>query len=241
MTVPPLPYSPFGKTRDKRPFLHTSSAYGLVPFITQREGEEEAPDNLVIREHAPGRRRLHYTDEDPARDRDMRGVLVARCSFNPCDEGGRMTGEPQWKMIHPHRQIMTMQNMRCQVCAEPARTRLGYIFLAGPKDHDPEAPTVLTNQPPVFLKHARAAAVLCPHLERNPMVFLARSAPLYGVQGTLYGPGADGVHAVARPADPVPYGHRSLSTFLASQVIRRLGAFRVVDLRQLLRSLRTAC
>ncbi|MFE9446456.1 hypothetical protein ACFYO2_48020 [Streptomyces sp. NPDC006602] len=218
--------------------MRTVTEPGLVPFITQREGEEAAPDNLVIVQYAPGRHRLHYMDEDPARDRDMRGVLVARCSFNPVDERGRPTGKPQWKMMHPHRQIMTMQAMRCQVCTTPARTRLGFIFLAGPKDQDPTESTILTNQPPVCPKHARAAAKLCPHLEENPMVFLAQSAPLYGVHGTLYGRGEGRrVMAVAQPDKPLPYGHPNLATFLASQLIRRLGSFRVLGLDELLREL----
>ncbi|WP_328560821.1 hypothetical protein [Streptomyces coelicoflavus] len=240
MIVPPLPYSPFGRTRRTPSLPRASSEYGLIPFITQREGEEEAPDNLVMLESTPGRLRLHYADEDPARDRDMRGVLVARCSFNAVDDDGRMTGEPLWKMMHPHRQIMTMQNMRCQVCASPARTHLGHIFLFASTDQALNTSPVLTNQPPVCPKHARAAAALCPHLGPNPRVCLAQSAPLYGVHGTLYGPGTDGVLAVDRPIEPLPYSHRDLPRFLASQVIRRLGCYRAVDLGQLLHSLATA-
>ncbi|MFD7058381.1 hypothetical protein [Streptomyces sp. NPDC059906] len=240
MIVPPLPYSPFGRTSRTPSPPRASSEYGLIPFVTQREGEDEAPDNLVILENTPGRFRLYYSDEDPAQDRDMRGVLVTRCSFNPVDNDGRMTGKPLWKMIHPHRQIMTMQNMRCQVCAGPARTRLGYIFLFAPKDLAPDTSHVLTNQPPVCPKHARAAAALCPPLGTDPTVFLTQSAPLYGVHGTLYGPGAEGVLAVDRPVDPLPYGHRDLPRFLASQVIRRLGSYRAVGLGQLLHSLATS-
>ncbi|MEZ7006406.1 hypothetical protein [Streptomyces sp. AD55] len=207
-----------------------TAARGPVPFITQREGEDAAPDNLVVLRDASGVLRLHYADEDPARDRDMRGVLVARCAFAPVDGRGRPTGRPQWRMMHPHRQIMTMQNMCCQVCAGPARTRLGYVFLSGPGDQDPGAPRVLTNQPPVCPKCVRAAALLCPHLGGNPMVWVVPSAPLYGVQGTLYRPEAGRVRPVDRPSAPVPYGHPVLSTFLASQVVRRLRAFRVVGL-----------
>ncbi|MFF1810729.1 hypothetical protein ACFVXW_16630 [Streptomyces sp. NPDC058251] len=135
---------------------------------------------------------------------------------------------------------MTMQALRCQVCAEPARTALGFIFLAGPKDEAPTRATILTNQPPVCAKHVRAAAVLCPHLEERPMVFLVQSAPLYGVHGTLYGPGEGGVRVIASPDDYLPYGHPLLPTFLASQLIRRLSSFRVVDLDELMRELRPA-
>ncbi|MFF5160694.1 hypothetical protein ACFY3N_31475 [Streptomyces sp. NPDC000348] len=147
------------------------------------------------------------------------------------------TGEPQWKLMHPYRQMATMLKLRCQVCAGPARTPLGFVFLAGPKDHGLMVSTILTNQPPVCMKHARAATALCPHLERNPMVFLARSAPLYGVHGTVYGLDAWGrVRVVVRPDHPLPFGHPNIPTFLASQLVRRLSSFRVVGMNELLQA-----
>ncbi|MFF8196684.1 hypothetical protein ACF05L_38840 [Streptomyces bobili] len=148
------------------------------------------------------------------------------------------TGEPQWKFMHPYRQMMTMLKLHCQVCAGPARTSLGFIFLAGPKDHDSTASTIHTNQPPVCAKHARVAAALCPHLEKNPMVFLAQSAPLYGVSGVVYGHSArSGVHVVARPDHALPFHHPNIRTVLASQLIRRLSSFRPVDMGELMREL----
>lgn len=214
----------------------TATEPRLIPFIAQRKGEEAAPDNLVIFRHASGPR-LYYRDEDP-RDRPMRGILWARCGFNPTDRHGMPTGEPQWKLMHPYRQMMTMQALRCQVCSGPARTPLGFIFLAGPKDEDPTQSTIYTNQPPVCPKHARAAAAFCPHLEKNPMVFLARSAPLYGVGGVIYGLNADNqVRVVARPDHALTFGHPNIPTLLASQLIRRLSSFRVVDMGELLREL----
>ncbi|MHB9849002.1 hypothetical protein ACSYGO_07105 [Streptomyces krungchingensis] len=77
-------------------------------------------------------------------------------------------------------------------------------------------------------------AALCPHMEQQPMVFLAPSAPLYGVSGVLYGIGASGVEVVARPDHALPYGHSNLPTFLASQMVRRLKSFRVLDVDELL-------
>ncbi|CAM5654244.1 hypothetical protein GCM10010261_63890 [Streptomyces pilosus] len=178
-TLPP----PLRPLKEKN--VRTSIKPALVPFITQRKGEEAAPDNLIIY-RKPSGARLYYADEDP-RDGPMRGILWARCGFNPVDDRFMPTGEPQWKLMHPYRQMVTMARLHCQVCAEPARTGLGFNFLAGPKDYDPTSPTILTNQPPVCAKHARAAAALCPHLEKNPMVFLAQSAPLYGVDKVVYG------------------------------------------------------
>ncbi|MFB6931310.1 hypothetical protein [Streptomyces chartreusis] len=133
-----------------------------------------------------------------------------------------------------------MQKLRCQVCVKPARTPLGFIFLAGPDDYKHDASSIITGQPPVCGRHVRAAASLCPHLDGRPMTFLARSAPLYGVHGTLYGYGQDGVQVVATPDHPLPYGHPNLPTFLASQLVRRLNSFRLVDLDELLQELARA-
>ncbi|MER6113207.1 hypothetical protein [Streptomyces hirsutus] len=209
----------------------------LIPFVIQREGEDAAPVNLRLAPIGPGRYQLQYADEDP-RDRDLRGVLWGRCSFNPVDEREMPTGKPQWRLMHPFRQRMTMQAMRCQVCAEPARTPLGYIFLAGPGAVDAEQVPVLTAQPPVCARHVRASAELCPHLDGRPMVFLAQSAPLYGVHGVIYGYGGLGVKVMAHPDAPLPYGHPNLPTFLASQLVRRLSSFRLVDLDELVRELK---
>ncbi|WP_435224266.1 hypothetical protein [Streptomyces sp. Tue6028] len=236
MLGPLLPYSPPVPSRTAASPLPHASGSAAVPYVVQREGEHPAPDNLIILEHAPGRYRLYYQDEDP-RDRDLRGVLYARCEWNPVDEHRMPTGEPQWGFMHPHRQMMTMQALRCQVCTRPARTRLGFIFLAGPHDEDPAQTEILTNQPPVCARHVRTVAALCPHMEQQPMVFLAPSAPLYGVSGVLYGIDTSGVEVVARPDHALPYGHRNLPTFLASQMVRRLKSFRVLNVDELLSEL----
>ncbi len=220
--------------RTRKTTVHSDSR--VIPFVIQREGEEAAPDNLRLTPLGGGRYRLGYADEDP-RDRDIRGVLWARCGFGPVDDLEQPTGRPQWRMMHPLRQRGSMQTLRCQVCAGLARTPLGWIFLAGPDAVDPSAEPVLTNQPPVCPEHARTAAELCPHLTSEPMVFLARSAPLYGVNGVGYGVRDGNVQVVERPAGPLPYGHPLMPTVLASQMVRRLGVFRLLTLGELFTAL----
>ncbi|MEU0786694.1 hypothetical protein ABZ341_34640 [Streptomyces sp. NPDC006173] len=240
MLGPLLPYrppTPPNKARVATP--SPARATNVIPFVIQRKGEDAAPDNLIIARTTPGSSRLHYRDEHP-RDRDVRGVLFARVGWNEPDDHGMPTGEPLWKFMHPHRQMMTMQTLRCQVCAQPARTSAGFIFLAGPHDQDPNQTEILTNQPPVCARHVRISAALCPHMDKHPMVFLARSAPLYGVSGVLYGRLLSGdIHAVARPEHAVPYGHPDLDTFLASQMVRRLTNFRVMGVTELTRDIGT--
>ncbi|MFZ4248206.1 hypothetical protein ACOZDF_23370 [Streptomyces griseoincarnatus] len=194
--------------RTRKPTVRPDSR--VVPFVIQREGEEAAPDNLRLTPLGGGRYRLGYADEDP-RDRDLRGVLWARCGFGPVDNQEQPTGRPQWRLMHPLRQRGCMQTLRCQVCAGLARTSLGWIFLAGQE--------------------------LCPHLTSEPMVFLARSAPLYGVNGVGYGVRDGNVQVVERPAGPLPYGHPLRPTVLASQMVRRLGVFRLLTLGELFTAL----
>ncbi|MGW2620466.1 hypothetical protein ACWCZB_37505, partial [Streptomyces sp. NPDC001500] len=134
------------------------------------------------------------------------------------------------------------QALRCQICTARARTPAGLIFLAGPDDHSGDTAEVLTNQPPVCARHVRAATALCPHLQAEPTVYLAQSAPLYGITGTLYapGPGLHGTQPLAQPAPPLPYHHPDTSRFLASQQIRRLHTYRILSIDQLLHELATS-
>ncbi len=163
MTRPAPANHQTGQARKMPRPVRTVTEPALIPFITNREGEEAAPNNLFIASHRSGSR-LYYGDESRW-TATSRGVLWGRCSFNPHDRHGRPTGRPQWRLMHPFRQRYCMETMRCQVCAEPARTPLGYIFLAGPHDYDPTEP-VITAQPPVCRKHIRVSARWCPHLER---------------------------------------------------------------------------
>ncbi|MET9593131.1 hypothetical protein ABZY45_19635 [Streptomyces sp. NPDC006516] len=182
------------------------------------------------------RSRLFYEDEEPM-DRGPRSALWSRVSFNPYDAKKFPTGEPEWKLMHPFRQRITMERMRCQVCTNPARTPSGTIFLAGARDYPDTTPPLLTNQPPVCAKHVRTATALCDHLQEDPVVFLATSAPLYGVLGTLYGVVDGEVQVVAQPQEPLPLAHPNLPTLLASQLVRRLATFHVLTVPELTRAL----
>ncbi|MGW2572865.1 hypothetical protein [Streptomyces sp. NPDC001537] len=223
-----------------RPLVSSSPEHGVIPFITQRKGEDAAPaDFYLLRHRAKGHLRLFYGDEE-RRDRPLRDILWGWCTFRLGNDG-MPTGEPQWKFVHPYRQMATMLANRCQICTQPARTPLGLIFLAGPKDHDSQSPLVSTWQPPVCARHVRTAAKLCPHMEGNPMVFLAGSAPLYGVIGTVYGPGLGGSAVVVeQPDDPVTFADPRAPRTLASQLVRRLSSFRVLDVDELLAELAVA-
>lgn len=62
---------------------------------------------------------------------------------------------------------------------------------------------------------------------------MVRSAPLYGVIGTPYQWNGDEVQALAGDDAPVPYGDDALRWFLASQLVRVVRHFTVLDLDEL--------
>ncbi|WP_432104184.1 hypothetical protein [Streptomyces sp. bgisy091] len=206
----------------------------LVPYITARDGEE-ADSFLSLRANfdEAGRARLGYWDEGTG-DRDVRGVLWGRVSQSIGGDG-MPAGEPKWRLVHPARQRETMLRLRCQVCVADARTPDGVLFLESKKNGVPTSiTTVRTAQPPVCLRHARIAAKRCPYLAAHGSVaLLAQSAPLYGVIGTPHAYSGNGIQVLAADDVPMPYGDPSLRWFLASQLVRTLRAFTVMDLEDL--------
>src|SRR4051794_31140557 len=133
---------PSERPREKNPAVRSATMPRLVPYITLREGEENAPDNLAFDLSIPAWPRLRYQDETPM-DRDVREVLWGRCSQTIRNASGMPTGQPRWKFVHPSRQRETMQELRCQVCVQPAKTPLGWIFMAGPDELRTEDDLVL--------------------------------------------------------------------------------------------------
>ncbi|WP_372407426.1 hypothetical protein [Streptomyces luteireticuli] len=207
----------------------------IVPYITLREGEERDLSELAYWSDGSG---LGYTNERP-QDRDHRGVLWTRNRQpTPVDAPA---GAPQWSEVHPARQRAMMMTLRCQVCAAPARTRAGSIFLTGLRPNDrPFGEGDFTTQPPVCPRHAFVSAKRCPHLyEHELQVFLVQRPRLYGVRVTRLMPAPSGVLKPA-PGDydeaadaPVPYGDPGLPWMLATQLARQLREVTTVPLREI--------
>ncbi|MFE6018663.1 hypothetical protein ACFQ6O_18585 [Streptomyces sp. NPDC056441] len=210
-----------------------STVSRLVPYITAREGEEPE-SHLALRAtfDRAGRPALGYWDES-REDRDPRGVLWGRCS-QLIGRDGLPSGRPQWRLVHPARQRETMTRLHCQICASPTRTPQGYPFLVRATKGVPRPGDILrTAQPPVCLAHLRAAVEQCPHLQKGYTALMVRSAPLYGVIGTPYQWTAQGIKELPGDDTPIPYRTSELRWFLASQLVRCLQDFTVVDLDDL--------
>lgn len=206
----------------------------LIPYITLREGEEPCGvDSLRAIFRSDGRHRIGYWDQTDD-DSGPGGELWGRCS-QQIGRDGRPTGQPLWSLVHPSRQRECMAMFRCQVCVGPTKIAGGYLFLES-RAGQPSAPgePVLSAQPPVCLAHALEATQQCAHLARNGhRALLVRRAPIYGVIGTPYQWGASGWRVLDGDDTPVPYGSRDLQVLLASQLVRQLRDYSVVDLAEL--------
>ncbi|GGV71405.1 hypothetical protein GCM10010294_30690 [Streptomyces griseoloalbus] len=220
-----------------------SAAPRLVPYITQREGEYGGLESeLTLSMDTFGAVRLAYQEETPA-DRGPRGELWARCSQS-LNAAGKPTGKPQWRLVNSTRQRKAMEQLRCQIGFCPAETERGYVFLTGTAEdasHRAGEP-VRTAQPPVCLKHLRPATELCPHLRKGHVAFCARATSPWGVIGTRYRLTATGLAPLPVEDDdaPVTYGHPQLGWLLASQLIRELRDYEVVNLDDLVPAAQTA-
>ncbi|WP_447035770.1 hypothetical protein [Streptomyces sp. DSM 118878] len=203
----------------------------VIPYITAREGEEaDILANLRALPGPRGREQLCYVDESPA-DRDQQGVLYARYSMS-MGTFGQPVGEPRWKLVHPVRQRVMMGLLRCQVCTTTLPRKDGMLFMI-PSPHPLSGP-LRTAHPPLCLPHARLSAVRCKRLRvRGYVALRATRYPLYGVMGTPYSVGAHGLQALAGDDEPLPYSHPQIGMFLASQLVRELRDYQVVDLDDL--------
>ncbi|MFI2116657.1 hypothetical protein ACH489_19520 [Streptomyces rubiginosohelvolus] len=84
------------------------------------------------------------------------------------------------------------------------------------------------------------AARRCPRLRsKGHVALLATRFPLYGVIGTPYQFTGDGIQPLASSDAPLPYSHPQTNWFLASQLVRELREYKVVNMDDLV-PLRTA-
>lgn len=140
---------------------------GVVPYITARAGEVAVPLSALRAAADPqdGRPRLGYRGEAEG-DRDLRGVLWARCA-EVRGADGLPDGEPLWRMVHPARQRECMQRMLCQLCARPAVRTAGFSFSPGPVNYrrasgrcsppSPRSAAATRARPPLSARISKAA------------------------------------------------------------------------------------
>jgi hypothetical protein len=198
-----------------------------TPYITQWSGEREPPSRIIER---PGRG-IAYLDETLA-DRDDRGVLWFRTSFNPGD------GTPLFAKVHPLRQRHAMRRLLCNVCAKPAdRNDQGVLWLLRNfRDDWPGWPeNMAAVEPPVCMACVRLATRMCPALRRGAVAVRVRHAPTAGVRGVLYG-GGGGLVPKAVDEVTVAYEDSRARWVRAINLVRTLHDCTIVEPDELCRS-----
>ncbi|WP_331759710.1 hypothetical protein [Streptomyces anulatus] len=217
------------------------SGLGPVLYIQTREGEvADTPQSLcAARGPAEAMALLSYWDQ-AADDRDKRGALWARAS-EVLSRSGRPVGRPV-QGVHPARQPDTMRRQRCRVCFGHARLEIprkpGYLYLVTDNERRPHG-VYRTSEPPVCIHHALLCADTEPRLQSGHTALLVTSSTESGVLGTRYVPLGDSanVAAVSNSQGFHPYADRErMRWVLASQLVRDLTAYKIIDLRRLIRA-----
>ncbi|EFL19887.1 hypothetical protein [Streptomyces sp. C] len=201
----------------------TAQAAGLGtsrwPFISRRTTERPQLARLLVRRDGS----LGYPDEREE-DRDTEGGLWVRITSDPTG-GGRVTNA----LPHYYRQRHLMRELLCQVCVgAPARNRHGDFLFVLPDGPERLAGLDLEGvreaTPPVCLHDADDSAAGCPRLTRCVALWVRRPL-LYGVHGTRYGLGPQGLHVLG--LGMAEYETPALGWVVATQMVRSLNGVTV--------------
>jgi hypothetical protein len=192
----------------------------FVPHITAWSLEHPQARGLVA-----GPDGLAYTDESPE-DRDPDGALWT--NWSQC----RYRGTPRFAIVHPQRQRTAMQELLCQVCAQPADvdSRGVLWLLEDNRDDFPHWPEeLLTTHPPVCLPCTQEAIESCPHLNKGFVAVRVKRSQIFGVYGSIH---ARSPGALLGRATPMAVGYEQTERIrwvLARQLVRVLHACTLVD------------
>jgi len=199
-----------------------------IPYVAARSTElPPLVSDLCVEVPPNGKPRLAYTRPHPG-DRDAHGNLWARMTAG---EGGTVL----YHSMHPTRQRRCMENLWCQVCAQPAPTAAGTLFIEW--QHPDEPPLrlerVVTDMPPLCPACVPLSLKYCPFLreeEAEPVLLLARKSVVSGVSGTLYRVQGDREGWTASEEDVYSsYTQPRLPGLLAQRLYRKLRGVSVLD------------
>ncbi|MER5304614.1 hypothetical protein ABT039_34820 [Streptomyces lasiicapitis] len=199
----------------------------VIPYVAARTTDRGGfESDLAVTFDPFGRPRLSYRDERPS-DRDEHGNLWVRVYQGP----GK--SRVLYDAMHPDRQRECMEQMRCQVCREPADyDEQGWLFIDWQREDSPATwpEGSRTSMPPLCIQCARISVKLCPFLRRAEYVVLrVREPNVYGVSGALYTLTVKGWRSTeldqlsAHSKPPLP-------GMLASRIFRELRGVTVVEL-----------
>ncbi|MFJ9583228.1 hypothetical protein [Streptomyces acidicola] len=158
----------------------------LVPYVAAYSNELGPRElDLCIEVPRSGVPHIAYTEPRPD-DRDAHGNLWARMTRPPESERGRV----MYDCMDPLRQRECMEGLLCQVCAQPAETSKGTVFVEWdrPGGQPKRLDLITTDAPPVCRTCLPLSLRRCPFLrdEESVRVLLVRKSVISGVSGTLY-------------------------------------------------------
>jgi hypothetical protein len=202
------------------------SGGAVVPYVTSWSDEKKLPAEIIMRTSMGISFGIAFADETAA-DRDRDGILWTRKPDH------HRQGRPEFGNIHSRRQRRAMRLLLCQVCAQPAdRDEDGVLWLL--PDYYAEAQGWPENydlaEPPICRSCVPVATRLCPALRRGHLGIRARSAPVCGVRGLVYGPSHPAPVLVGDYE--VRYDNPTIRWTVADQLLRTLQDCTPVDLHQ---------
>ncbi|MEV6141356.1 hypothetical protein [Streptomyces sp. NPDC051992] len=206
----------------------------LVPYVAAYSNELGPRESeLCLEVPRNGIPHIAYLHPRPD-DRDAHGNLWARMTRPSADE----RGSALFDCMDPLRQRECMEGLLCQVCAKPAATSVGTVFVEWqrPGEQPKRLDRITTDAPPVCRECLPLSFLACPFLrdEETAVALLARKSVLSGVSGTLY-------RVDASLSTWIPSERDSYSSFnkprlpgmLAQRLYRKLRGVTVLDLTDL--------
>lgn len=170
-----------------RSHVESLAVPALVPYAAAYSNELGPRESeLCIEVPRNGVPRLAYVHPRPD-DRDAHGNLWARMTRPPEGERGRV----MFDCMDPLRQRECMTGLLCQVCAQPAETREGTVFVEWQRPGEQGSKPldrITTDTPPVCGTCLPVSLHRCSFLrdEKSVRVLLVRESVISGVSGTLY-------------------------------------------------------
>ncbi|MYR55500.1 hypothetical protein GTY54_04305 [Streptomyces sp. SID625] len=146
-------------------------------------------------------------------------------------EGER--GRVLYACMDPLRQRECMEKLLCQICAQPAETSAGTVFVDRQRrdeDQPAQLDRITTDMPPVCPTCLPLSLRHCPFLRRDETVrvLLVRKSVISGVSGTLYRVQKD--QWVPSEEDSYSsYNRPRYPGMLAQRLYRKLRGVTVVD------------
>lgn len=167
-------------------------------------------------------------------DRDAHGNLWARMTRPPEGERGRVI----FDSMDPLRQRECMEGLLCQVCAKPAETSAGALFIEWQRPGEQPKPLsrIATDAPPVCRTCLPLSLRHCPFLpsEETMRVLLVRKSNPSGVSGTLYRVSGDLRTWIPSEQDAYSSFNKPRQPgMLAQRLYRKLRGVTVLDLDHL--------